>query len=58
MDAGRRNYGFEAIRKSQELRPGRWHVHLNLASHYFKNNEDDKAREEKLTAIRLKPDSA
>jgi len=57
-DAGRKDDSFQALKKSQEIRPGRWPTHLNLASHYFQIDEDDKAREEFLTVLKLKPDSA
>lgn len=48
----------EALKKAQELRPGRWQLHLSLAMHHFNANEDDSAREELLAALRLKPDNA
>ena len=57
-EVNRHNDSLEALKKAQELRPGRWQLHLSLAMHHFNANEDDSAREELLAALRLKPDNA
>jgi len=56
--ANRQKDSLEALKKTRDLRPDHWPVHLSLAMRYFNANEDGKAREEFWTTLKLRPDNA